>query len=93
VLVLPNGEKVFLPEAEQQLNDRLGDEVALLLVGDALTAVAGHNMDPETVRQAVDQFNEKQPISRRVMNIRIIEGSLPRTATGKLKRWKLEELL
>ena len=93
VLVLSNGEKVYLPEVEQKLNELLDEEAALVLLYDTLTIVVGHNKDADAVKQAVDQFNETQPLSKRIMNIRVIEGSLPRTATGKLKRWKLEELL
>lgn len=93
VLVLFNGEKVYLPEVEQKLNELLDEEAALVLLYDTLTIVVGHNKDADAVKQAVDQFNETQPLSKRIMNIRVIEGSLPRTATGKLKRWKLEELL
>ena len=93
VLVLSNGEKLYLPEAEAILSESLGDEIALVIMYDTLTLVAGEDRPESEVKKAVDAFNEKQPIGKRIMNIRIIPGALPRTATGKLKRWKVEECL
>ncbi len=93
VLVLSNGEKLYLPEAEAILSESLGDEIALVIMYDTLTLVAGKDRPESEVKKAVDAFNEKQPIGKRIMNIRIIPGALPRTATGKLKRWKVEECL
>ncbi len=93
VLVLSNGEKLYLPEAETVISDMLGDEVALVIMYDMLTLVAGNNRSEPEVQAAVDTFNAKQPIGKRIMNIRILPGALPRTATGKLKRWKVEECL
>ncbi len=93
VLVLPNGEKIFCPEWEKQISESLGNEIALVILYDTLTLVAGNGMDEEKVRQAVDQFNLRQPMSRRILNIRVLDEPLPRTETGKIRRWKLEELL
>ena len=93
VLVLYNGEKIFCPEWEAELSKDLGNEIALVIMYDVLTLVVGGGADEALVRQTVDAFNQKHPISRKICNIRIIEGALPRNAAGKLQRWKVEELL
>ncbi|MBO7703334.1 MAG: acyl--CoA ligase [Solobacterium sp.] len=93
VLVLSNGEKVYCPEAEEQLSAAIGGECALVIMYDSLTLVAGGGADEAIVKAAADQWNQKQPISKRIMHTFVTAGSLPRTATGKLKRWKVEEIL
>lgn len=93
VLVLTNGEKVYCPEAEAQLSEMIGKDAALSVMYDVLTLIAADHADEETVKKAIDQYNAAQPISKRIMNYRIAAGELPRTATGKLCRWKMEEIL
>lgn len=93
VLVLANGEKVYCPEWENQLSADLGPEIALVCQENALTLVVGNGAREEDVKAVVDRFNDGRAISRKIKYIRVVEGPLPRTATGKLKRWKVEELL
>jgi long-subunit acyl-CoA synthetase (AMP-forming) len=93
VLVLSNGEKIFCPEWETELSRLIGEEIALSAPGGTLTLFAAEGTTASEVRKAVDAFNLKQPISRRILDVRVIDGKLPRTATGKIRRWKLEEFL
>ncbi|MBR4455218.1 MAG: acyl--CoA ligase [Solobacterium sp.] len=93
VLVLKNGEKIFCPEWEAELSKLLGNEIALALINDTLTLVAGNQADEAAVKRAADRFSKDKPISRKIMQVFILPGALPRTATGKLKRWKLEEVI
>ena len=93
MLVLKNGEKIFCPEWEAELSKLLGNEIALALINDTLTLVAGNQADEAAVKRAADRFSKDKPISRKIMQVFILPGALPRTATGKLKRWKLEEVI
>lgn len=93
VLVLSNGEKIYCPEWEEKLAEKLGPEIAVVLYKEAPALVIGNGGPEENAAGVVDRFNAEQPISKKIKYIRIIDGPLPRTATGKLKRWKVEELL
>ncbi len=93
VLILPNGEKIFCPEWEAELSALLGAETALILMDDVLTLVVGGSADEAYVTGCIDTFNRNLPISKKIRKIRITECSLPRTASGKLQRWKVEKLL
>lgn len=102
VLVMPNGTKIYLPEAEESLSRDLRCECALTLENDTLTLIAGIpdgilSDDNRTelgswetgVKTALDAWNDGRPAASRVMKVHFREGTFPRTATGKLQRWKL----
>ena len=93
VLVLGNGEKIYCPEWEEKLAKDLGPDIAVVLDRHALTLVIGNGGPEENAAKIIDRFNAGQPISRKIKYIRVFNGPLPRTATGKLQRWKVEELL
>jgi long-subunit acyl-CoA synthetase (AMP-forming) len=93
VLVLSNGEKIFCPEWEEQLAKELGPEIAVILYQDAPALVIGNGGPEADAAKVVDRFNAGQSISKRIKYIQVVDGPLPRTATGKLRRWKVEELL
>lgn len=90
VLVLPNGEKVFCLEMEEELSKLLGTETAVRLDGAKLIlVVSSPDGKEEDYLSAIDEYNKNQPIGRRIAGIIVTEQKLPRTATGKLQRWKL----
>ena len=91
VLVLASGVKICTPEWEARLSKTLGPEIALGVSEGKLTLFAGDNADRELVLKTVDEFNETQPIPNRIGKVIITGNKLPRTATGKIRRWKLEE--
>lgn len=93
VLVLSNGEKIFCPEWEEQLAKELGPEIAVILYQNAPALVIGNGGPEADAAKVVDRFNAGQSISKRIKYIQVVDGPLPRTATGKLRRWKVEELL
>ena len=102
VLVLPNGEKIFCPEVEAALQKVLlgSVELALLLDHKKLALAvrrkkedqgkAFHGLTPE---EAVDQWNAGESLGRRIQKILYLEEEFPRTATGKLKRYLLQEMV
>ena len=95
MLVLPDGTKLFLPEAEAELARLLGGaDFALLLRGERVTlALYGDTRDDAAVFAAIEPYQGSRPRSQQVAAIARQSEPLPRTATGKVKRWELNTRL
>lgn len=94
VLVLPNGEKVYCAEAEDELTKALGAETALCLLDAKLTAVVSSpDLTEDAIRPKLEAWNKEQALGRRVLGLLVTAEQLPKTATGKLQRWKLQQML
>lgn len=95
MLVLPDGTKVFLPEAESELSKLLGGaDFALALVNDRVTlAIHGDGRDDAALFGAIETYQNTRPLGQRVAAIVHLNEPLPRTATGKIKRWELKTKL
>ncbi len=91
VLVLANGTKVFCPEWEAELAKLMQGEAAIALQDGKLILHVHTALGDEEVRAAADTFNEQQPAGRKLSLLVRHQKPLPRTATGKLQRWKLHE--
>ena len=91
MLVLPDGTKLFLPEAEAELAKLLPEaELALALRGDRVTlVVCGDGRDDKSLYDAIAPYQASRPRGQQVAAIVRRSGPLPRTATGKIKRWEL----
>jgi len=94
VLVLPNGEKIYCTDAEAELSRRMKGESALTIVDGKITLIVS-SMDRtlEQLWPQVDEWNKDQPMGQRIAQLYVTEDKLPKTATGKLQRWKLHRLL
>ena len=94
ILVLPDGTKIFLPEYEARLQAALGtaelavfleeDVPALLLQGDA----AQENDLWEKLRHLMAEL----PRGQQIRKLYFTHQAMPRTATGKIKRWEIQKL-
>ncbi|MBE7008720.1 MAG: long-chain fatty acid--CoA ligase [Ruminococcaceae bacterium] len=95
MLVLPDGTKVFLPEAEAELGKLLGGgDFALALKDDRVTlAIHGDERSDAAIFDAIAPYQETRPIGQRVAGLSRQREPLPRTATGKIKRWELNTRL
>jgi long-subunit acyl-CoA synthetase (AMP-forming) len=101
VLVLSDGEKVFCPEYEEALENMSGlpDLAVIQKDGDAVLVAGTCPKDPaitadirkKLVRE-VDRFNRSIPHSRQISDIIMTTDALPRTVTGKLKRYEIQEM-
>ena len=101
VLVLSDGDKIFCPEYEEDLENicSLPDLAVVLKDGEAVLVAGTCPKDPaiaadikkKLVRE-VDKFNRSIPHSRQISDIIMTSEHLPRTVTGKLKRYELQEL-
>ncbi len=93
MLVLESGVKVFCPEWEMQLNELLGaDDLALALKdGRLVLVVATEQGDKrEEYKQKVTEFNKTKSYDCKISDVIISPTPLPRTATGKIKRYAIK---
>ena len=91
MLVLPDGTKLFLPEAEAELRALLGDEdLALTLRDGCVTLVVhGDERDDAALLSAASAYQKERPRSQQIAAVVRRDAPLPRTATGKIRRWGL----
>lgn len=93
ILVLENGTKVFLAEWEADLQVALGaDDIALALKDNTITLFVGDkdgNSDVDEIRRKVAAFNATRPFDQQIKDVKVLPTPLPRTATGKVKRYSL----
>ena len=91
ILVLGDGTKLYLPECEQELSALLDNpELALKLSGGRICLVLfGEERDDEAIWQAIAPYQRAHARGQQIGAIARRDMPLPRTATGKLKRWEL----
>ena len=91
MLVLPDGTKLFLPEAEAELAQLLPEaDFALTLRDNRVTLVlCGDGRDDKAVYGAIAPYQAARPRGQQIAAIVRRDAPLPRTATGKIKRWEL----
>ncbi len=92
VLVLSDGTKLFLPEAEAELAKLLdGADLALILRSDRVALLLyGDERDDAAIFAAIEPYQAARPRSQQVVSVARRDKPLPRTAMGKIKRWQLE---
>ncbi|MBQ6622553.1 MAG: AMP-binding protein [Mogibacterium sp.] len=92
VLILPDGTKIYCPEYEATLGAEVGSaELAVILRDGHAALVAGGDVDAGMLRDAVNELNRGKLRSQQIYEILTAEEPLPRTATGKLKRYEIQE--
>ncbi|MBQ6389309.1 MAG: acyl--CoA ligase [Mogibacterium sp.] len=92
VLLLESGTKVFCPEYEEDLTEMTGvTDLGLILKRGHIELIAGPGTDEEALRKAVAEYNQQLPGSLQIHDVIISVAPLPRTRTGKLKRYELQE--
>ena len=101
VLILHDGDKIFCPEYEEALERLSGlPDIGLVLIEGEPVLIAGSctnnpviagDIRKKLVRE-VEKYNSRIPQPRRIRDVIITSDSLPRTVTGKLKRYELQKL-
>ena len=96
MLVLPDGTKIFCPEYEEELSGLLGlSDLTVILKENRPFLVIGDSGGkvPENTDSLLAEFNEKRAIGLRICGILNYGKPLPRTSTGKIRRWEIERRL
>ena len=94
ILVLPDGTKVFCPEYEKALSDAMGtDELAIAERNGRPVLLVSDKIKKETAESVVEKLNQHLSRSQQIAGILYIDMPLPRTVTGKLKRWMIEQAI
>jgi len=92
MLVLPDGTKIFLPEYEARLMSALGHtELAVTLRDDRPILVFVGQAEEAALREKLRGVMAELPRGQQLAGILITDEALPRTATGKIKRWELQQ--
>lgn len=102
VLLLPDGTKIFCPEYEDDLARMTGlpdlgislkDGRAVLVAGSLTNDTAIAEDMRKKIARTVEKYNRALQPSQYIQDVIVRADSLPRTATGKLKRYELQEQL
>ena len=92
VLVLSDGTKIFLPEYESILMKTLGHtELAVTLRGERPVLVYSGEGDAKAIEDKLRELMRTMPRGRQITDVIMTDEPLPRTATGKIKRWELQQ--
>lgn len=92
VLVMGDGTKIFLPEYEGALISALGhSELAVTLLDDRPVLVYSGQADRDELQNRLRPVMEQLPRGQQISNILFVNEPLPRTASGKIKRWEIQQ--
>lgn len=92
MLVLPDGTKIFLPEYEAPLMQAFGStELAVILREGRPALVFSGEADPGDISEKLRDLMRTLPRGQQIAEIIVTADPLPRTATGKIKRWELQQ--
>jgi long-subunit acyl-CoA synthetase (AMP-forming) len=94
ILVLEDGTKIYLPEYESVLSKALGtSEMAVILKNGRPCMAYFGDQSKQDLWRVLTPLMEDYPRNHQIADIIILNTPLPRTATGKIKRWELEKLV
>ena len=96
VLVLSDGTKLFLPEYEQACGTALGTSELCILLHEGFPAIVmprTEGADERSILTALTPVNACRSRGQQIRNVLFIDHPLPRTATGKIKRWEIQREL
>ncbi len=92
MLVLPDGTKLFLPEYESAIMKALNhQELAVVLKNGKPVLVFSGEADAKDIEKRLRPLMADQPRGRQITAVYVVSHPLPRTATGKIKRWELQQ--
>ena len=100
VLLMADGTKIFCPEYEEKLEHLTGlpDLGVTMKNGRAVLVAGSLSNDPATeadmrakLLKTVGEYNRSLQRSQQIYDVIVRAEPLPRTATGKIKRYELQE--
>ncbi len=94
MLVLSDGTKLFLPEYEAELTQALDHrELAVILLNSRPVLVYSGEAEEKALADKLRPLMAEKPRGQQLARILITDAPLPRTATGKIKRWALQQTM
>ncbi len=92
ILVLKDGTKIYLPEYEHELTALLEiEDLAVTLKNDRPVLVCHTDKTKEELMAALKPYLKTLPRGKQLTDVILTENPLPRTASGKIRRWELEK--
>lgn len=93
ILVLRDGTKLFLPEYEARLAAALpGRDFAVVeRDGAPVLAIRGEDSERQSLTARLEPLMREVPRGQRLAGIAFMGEPLPRTITGKIKRWEIQQ--
>ncbi len=93
MLVLPSGSKIFLPEYEGALSAALGTaELAVILLNAKPVLVIKAPPEKQAeISEKLAAVMKETPRAHQLSDVIFTDRPLPRTATGKIKRWEIQK--
>jgi len=100
VLLMADGTKIFCPEYEENLEKLTGlPDIGVSMKDGRAVLVAGSLSDDPVIKsdirakllKTVGEYNRSLQRSQQIYDVIIRAEALPRTATGKIKRYELQE--
>ncbi len=93
ILVLDNGTKIYCPEYEYELSEYLPNiDYAIALIENKIVLFVHDDKNQVNIEEKAKEFNAKKPRDQQIQRIRYSRNKLPRTQTGKIKRWALKDI-
>ena len=94
ILLLSDGTKIFCPQYEGELLPLLPkSDYAIALIDNQVHLFIKTEINEREVNETIQNFNLNKPRSQRISKIIFVPNALPRTQTGKIKRWALKDLM
>jgi long-subunit acyl-CoA synthetase (AMP-forming) len=91
ILVLSDGTKIFVPEYERRIMAALGHaELAVILRNGRPVLVYSGEAEKKELLEKLQAVQEELPRGQQITDILLTKETLPRTATGKIKRWEIQ---
>lgn len=92
ILVLQDGTKIYLPEYEAEVAKILqNQEIALTLQdGRPILIYCGEGEEKE-ILEKLRPITQNRPRGQQITRVIFQNQPLPRTATGKIKRWEIQQ--
>ncbi len=93
IIVLNDGTKIYCPEYEQEISKYLlGLDLGIALINNTITLFIYDEKKQTPIEEKVKEFNKEKPRGQRISKIKMLKTPLPRTSTGKIKRYQLEKM-
>ena len=91
MIILSDGSKINCPEYEHDIAEMSGEtDIALIDVDDEIILVVGAGADTDSLWETVEEYNKTMLQSQQIADIVEFGRPLPRTLTGKIRRYELQ---